>query len=382
MRFSKTSVASLAAIATQAAAVNPNTRLWYTAPAVDWTDALPIGNGFIGAMIFGNPFEERMQINEDSVYSGGFRSRVNQDALEVLPEVRDLLASGDVADAQTMAKIGLTATPQSTRHYETLGEMMLEFVGTRNYNKNSYQRWLDLETAIAGVNFTVGQTSYRREMFASFPDKVIVHHITAEGGDQKLAFNVRVHRPFPGGNSASDKGYNLGGDTVYMIGGTQSNEPIIFGTGLTVKTDGTVRAIGESLVISNATEATLFLAAATSYRHEDPIAAIDETLNKAVEYSYDELRQRHLEDYQPLFKACTLELGGEGTTGSDLPTNKRVNATQAGGNDPGLVALQFQYGRYMLIGSSREGSLPANLQGIWCADWGTAWGSKYTVNIK
>lgn len=373
-----------AALASLTAAANPNARLWYTAPATSkvWTEALPIGNGFIGAMIFGDPINERMQVNEDSVYSGGFRDRVNQNALEVLPEVRDKLATGDLAGAERMAKIGLTGTPQSIRHYETLGEMELEFVGTKNYDKASYQRWLDLETAIAGVNFTVGGTTYDREMFASYPDNVIVHRLKTSGGDQKLSFNIRVHRPFPGGNSASDLGYNKGGDTVYMVGGTQSNDPISFATALTVKTDGKVRAIGETLVIDDATEAVAYFTAATSYRHDDPVAAVDETLRKALKSDYDTLRKRHLDDYQKLYKAFSIELGGEDTSGSDLPTNKRLNATQAGANDPGLVALQFQYGRYLLIGSSREGTLPANLQGIWCEDWGTAWGSKYTVNIK
>jgi alpha-L-fucosidase 2 len=362
-------------------AANPNTRLWYDAPAKLWTDALPVGNGFVGAMVFGDPFDERMQINEDSVYSGGFRNRVNQNALETLPEVRELLASGRVAEAEKLAKVGLTATPQSTRHYETLGEMRLEFDGTKNYDKASYQRWLDLETAIAGVNFTAGNTKYTREIFASYPDKVLVHHITAQG-KQKLGFNIRVHRPFGGGNSASDRDYNNNKDTTYMVGGTQSVDTIEFAAGLTVKTDGNLRAIGEFLVVENATEATAFFAAATNYRHKKPVAAVDNILAKAKKYSYQELRKRHLDDYQPLFNTVSLELGGKDTSGSDLPTNKRVNATQAGANDPGLVALQFQYGRYMLIASSREGSLPANLQGIWCAEFESAWGSKYTVNIK
>ncbi|CAG9975538.1 unnamed protein product [Clonostachys byssicola] len=366
----------------EAVAQDNKARLWYTAPAELWTDALPVGNGRIGAMIFGNPVNERMQINEESVYSGGFRSRVNQNSLETLPEVRELLASGRVSEAEKLAKVGLTATPQSIRHYETLGEMLLEFDGTSKYDKNTYQRWLDLETAIAGVEFSVGSTKFHREMFSSYPDNVLIHHLTAEGGDSKLSFNIRVHRPYGGGNSASDMDYNKNGDTTYMVGGTQSLDPIKFATALTIQTDGNLRAIGEFLLVDNATVATAFFTAATSYRHDDPLAAVDETLSKAVNLGYDELRKRHLEDYQPLFKACRLELDSADSTGSDLPTNKRVNATQAGANDPGLVALQFEYGRYMLIASSREGTLPANLQGIWCAEFESAWGSKYTVNIN
>lgn len=126
----------------------------------------------------------------------------------------------------------------------------------------------------------------------------------------------------------------------------------------------------------------MLFTATTTYRHEDPVTAVDETLSKAKGFSYEELRQRHLDDYQPLFESCRLRLGDEDSEAAKLATDARVNATKAGENDPGLVALQFQYGRYMLIASSREGTLPANLQGIWCEDFESAWGSKYTVNIK
>lgn len=371
----------LSTLVVTAATANPNTRLWYDAPAELWTEALPIGNGFIGAMVFGDPVYGRMQVNEDSVYSGGFRNRVNQNALETLPEVRELLGAGQAREAEQLAKIGLTATPQSIRHYETLGEMEFEFYNTGSYDRSTYRRWLDLETAIAGVNFDVGDTTFTEEMFSSFPDKVIVHNIKSSGS-RKLGFHVRVHRPFGGGNSASDRDYNDGKDTTYMVGGTQSLDPIEFATGLTLTTDGDLRAIGEFLVVTNATEATVYFAAATSYRHKDPLAAVDDVLNKAKTKSYEQLKERHVEDYQQLFNTFSLDMGGENTSGSDLPTNKRINATQAGANDPGLVALEAQYGRYMLISSSREGSLPANLQGLWCEDFESAWGSKYTVNIK
>ncbi|KAL2752584.1 glycoside hydrolase family 95 protein [Sodiomyces alcalophilus JCM 7366] len=384
MRPGFVTAAALALIAdlSEPVLASPNTRLWYASPAQEWTDALPIGNGRLGAMIFGNPVNERMQVNEESVYSGGYRSRVNQNALETLPQVRELLASGRVAEAEKLAKVGLTATPESIRHYETLGEMMLEFDGTSGYDRASYERWVDLETAVAGVVFTVGDTQFRREMFSSYPDNVVVHRLTAEGGSRKLSFNIRVHRPFGGDNSASDYGYNRNGNTTYMVGGTQSSDPIIFASGLTIQTDGDLRAIGEFLLVDNATEATAFFTAATTYRHEDPVAAVNATLAKAVSYSYEELLQRHLDDYQPLFEACTLEIGDEDSSGSHLPTDKRLNAMRAGGKDTGLVSLQFQYGRYMLISSSREGTLPANLQGIWCKDFESAWGSKYTVNIN
>lgn len=188
------------------------------------------------------------------MYSGGYRSRLNQNALETVPEVRDLLA-GRVSEAEKLALVGLTGTPQSNRHYETLGEMELEFEGTSDYTEETYERWLDLETALSGVSFIVGDTKFEQEMFSSYPDNVIVH-LKAVGGGQRLFFNIRVHRPFGGDNSASDAEYNRNGDTTYMVGGTQGRDTIGFATALTAKTDGNRRAIGEFLLVDNATEAT------------------------------------------------------------------------------------------------------------------------------
>ncbi|PSN70559.1 hypothetical protein BS50DRAFT_548732 [Corynespora cassiicola Philippines] len=357
-----------------------DTRLWYKEPAELWTDALPIGNGRIGAMIFGDPLEERMQVNEESVYSGNLRDRVNQDSQATVLEVRQLLAQGEIGKAEQLASLGMTGTPETCRHYETLGEMELYFDGTENYDEDSYERWLDLGSALAGVRFKVGETQYEREMFASAPDDIIVHRLTVEG-DQKLSFQVRVHRPFGGGNSASERDFNENG-MAYMVGATSGFDPIGFAAGLAVESDGNVRTLGQFLVVENATEAVVYFAATTTYRHEDTLGAVDDTIQKAMQYSYDDLLQRHIDDYTPLFNASTLQLDSPDLEAAELPTNERLNATQKGADDPGLVSLQFNYGRYMLIASSREGTLPANLQGIWCEDFESAWGSKYTTNIN
>ncbi|EOA84056.1 glycoside hydrolase family 95 protein [Exserohilum turcica Et28A] len=376
-----TLAAAVAGLASLAAAEN-STRLWYTAPANSntWTDALPIGNGRLGAMIYGMPVSERIQLNEETIWNGGQRDRVNQDGSQTLSEVRKLLAGGDPAGAQKLANLGMMGTPQTCRNYQTLGDMEINFDHTSRYGNTTYKRWLDLETALSGVRFQVNDTLYEREMFVSAPDDVFVQHLKATGSG-KLSFQIRVHRPKDGLNEASDQDWNENGWT-YMTGGTGGTRPIVFTTALAVESDGHVKTLGEYIVVENATEATTFFAAATSYRHNDTKAAVDSTIEKARQYSYDELRRRHIEDYAPFYNASVLDLSGSDVKASSLPTNERINATRKGAADPGIVALAYNYGRYLLIASSRAGNLPSNLQGIWNKEFDPQWGSKYTVNIN
>jgi alpha-L-fucosidase 2 len=332
-------------------------------------------------MIFGDHASERLQLNEECLWSGGKRSRLNQNAAETVPMVRELLANEQVKEAQKLANLGLVSTPQAMRHYETLGDISISFDGPTEYTNGSYERWLDLETAVAGVRYSDNETTYERELFASSPDDVIVHRLTANGTG-RLAFQMRIWRPFDNINVAYDQGYSEGGDTTFMVGTAGSTDPITFAAGLTIQTDGNLRTMGEFIIVENATEAVVHFGAATTYRVPDPVAAIKQVFNNARRFSYDELRQRHIEDYQALYSTCTLGLGSSDTNGSSLPTNQRINSTQAGEDDLGLIALQFQYGRYLLISSSRPGTLPANLQGIWNEDFMSAWGSKFTININ
>ncbi|EUC46196.1 glycoside hydrolase family 95 protein [Bipolaris oryzae ATCC 44560] len=363
-------------------AAENSTRLWYKSPVASstWTDALPIGNGRLGAMIYGIPVQERIQLNEETIWSGGRRDRVNQNGAQTVSEVRDLLARGDAAGAQKLANLGMMGTPQTCRNYQTLGDMEISFDGTSKYDKNTYERWLNLDTALSGVRFKVNNTLYEREMFVSVPDDVFVHRLKATG-NEKLSFQIRVHRPKDGLNEASDQNWNENGWT-YMTGGTGGIDPVVFTTALAVESDGHVRTLGEFIVVENATEATAFLAAATSYRHNDTRAAVDSTIQKARQHTYEELRRRHIEDYAPFYNASVLNLNGPDLQTSSLPTNARINATRKGANDPGLVALAYNYGRYLLIASSRAGNLPSNLQGIWNKEFDPLWGSKYTVNIN
>ncbi|KNG49316.1 glycoside hydrolase family 95 protein [Stemphylium lycopersici] len=359
-----------------------STRLWYTGPAESstWTDALPIGNGRLGAMIFGMPVEERIQLNEETVWSGGSRDRVNQNSSQTVFEVRDLLAKGDASGAQKLANLGMMGTPQTCRNYQTLGDMEIFFDGTDGFDNTTYERWLDLETAVTGVRFQANDTLYEREMFISEPDDVFVHRLQATG-DGKMSFQIRVHRPKEGLNEASDQDWNAEGWT-YMTGATGGVQPIVFTTALAVESDGHVNTLGEFILVQNATHATAFFAVATSYRHNDTRAAVDNTIEQARQYSYEELRKRHIDDYASLFNASVLDLSGSDIKASSLPTNERINATREGATDPGMVALAYNYGRYLLIGSSRAGNLPSNLQGIWNEEFDPQWGSKYTVNIN
>jgi alpha-L-fucosidase 2 len=359
-----------------------NTRLWYKAPADSdaWTDALPIGNGRLGGMVFGIPVQERIQLNEETIWSGSHQDRLNQNSSQTVLEVRNLLGRGRAGDAEKLANLGMMGTPQSCRNYQPLGDMDIFFDGTSDYDNTNYERWLDLETAVAGVKFTVNKTLYERAIFVSTLDDVLVHHFQVTGSE-KLSFQIRVHRPEDGGNEASDQDWNANSVT-YMTGATGGVDPIMFTTALAVHTDGNLKTLGEFIVVDNATEATAFFAASTSYRHNDTRAAVEDTIQRARQYTYDELLQRHIEDYAPLYNASILEFGGSDEKASSLPTDERINATREGAIDPGLIALSYNYGRYMLIASSRIGTLPANLQGIWNKEFAPQWGSKYTVNIN
>lgn len=376
---------ALLALGVGALTADNNSRLWYKQPAEEWTDALPIGNGRIGAMIFGKPVEERLQVNEETVYSGGGnRSRLNQNAWESVVQVRKLLREGRISEAEKLAQLGMVATPQSSGHYETLGEIEVFFDDVNNYSEDSYERWLDLETATSGVKFSVGDSVIEREMFVSAPENVLVHRIAVVEGSHKLSFQMRTYRHVNGigGDSMSHTSFHEHGDTTYMNGALTGWEPVRFGTGLSIKTDGNLRVIGEFLAVENATEAVAYFTAATTYRHEDVFGVVDETLAKAKKLSYKDLRAQHVKDYQALYNSCTLSLDAPDNKGSDFPTDLRISENKKGGNDLGLIALTFKYGRYLLIASSRKGTMPANLQGIWNQDYNPAWGSKYTVNIK
>ncbi|GGG55230.1 glycoside hydrolase family 95 protein [Paenibacillus radicis (ex Gao et al. 2016)] len=355
-------------------------QLWYKQPAQIWDEALPLGNGKLGAMVFGDVYNERIALNEDSVWYGGPTDRNNPDALPNLPEIRRLLAEGRLNEAQELSVLALSGIPESQRHYMPLGDLHLSF-RYEGEGVRDYERRLDLIDGIASVRYTVGQTRYEREQFISFPDQVIVTRLFSDknGG---ISFKARLSR---GRNRYYDELTRDGDDTIIMRGNCGGTNGSDFRTVLRVAAEGgTVRIIGEHLIVDKADQVTLLLSAATSYRHENPESYALQAAKDASHRSYEELKNRHLEDFHQLSRRVELTLGAKSHQAESeaLPTDIRLDQLKAGGDDPGLIALYYQFGRYLLISSSRPGSLAANLQGIWNEHMLPPWDSKYTININ
>ncbi|WP_051544987.1 glycoside hydrolase family 95 protein [Butyrivibrio sp. MC2021] len=342
--------------------------IWYEKPAGKWEEALPIGNGRLGAMVSGKTDSEIIWLNEDSIWSGKPLNRINPDAKKYLGKIRTLLRKGKIGEAERLSLMALSGTPNSERSYETAGELFINF---DNAGKTtSYRRGLDLDSGIAYSEYEAAGTVYKREMLSSYKDQVMALHMTAEG-KEKLGFSMRLGRCHNNTDEVWAQGNRLG---FYCDGG----EGISFAVVSQIETDGSVERIGEHLVIEGAYEATIYLAIETSFRNEDYKTAAAERLEKAAAKGWKDIRKDHLEDFESFMKRVRLELGEE----KDIPTDKRLAALRKGKSDPSLFALYFQYGRYLLLSSSRGESLPANLQGIWNNSLTPPWDSKFTININ
>ncbi|WP_159885669.1 glycoside hydrolase family 95 protein [Paenibacillus puerhi] len=352
--------------------------LWYRQPAAEWNEALPIGNGRLGAMVFGQVEKERIQLNEDSVWYGGPRDRNNPDALPNLPRIRELILAGRLREAQELASLALPGLPECQRHYLPLGDLQLFFPGT-GQEAAGYRRVLDLNRGTATVCYELDGVRYFREMFASYPDQVMVIRIRADKPGS-ISLQARFNRNRWKYLERTDK---WGQDGLVMrgnCGGAGGGEFVAVMK--SVQEGGSVRTIGEHLVIEQADQVTLVIAGATTLRFDDPEKAGKEIALAASGRAYPELLERHLVDYSSLFSRVELSLGGADSSTSSLPTDERLELVKQGKDDPGLVALYFQFGRYLLMSSSRPGSLPANLQGIWNESFLPPWDSKFTININ
>ena len=378
--------------------------LWYRAPASDhpllpadaprqsrqagtaeWVRALPVGNGRLGAMVFGGIVHERLQLNEDTLWAGRPYDPVNPEAKDALPEVRRLLAERKYPEAAKLVEAKVMSKPLAQMPYETVGDLALTFPQVDSVE--NYRRDLDLTTATAHVSFTSGGVTFSREVFASAPDQVIVVRLTASRPGQ-ISFDARMQTPQRATVEATADGdlvmRGVNGDGA---GTTADGRPMTgalrFEARVRVVTSGGTRsATGDAVVVRDADAVTLLIAAATSYRTyedvgADPAARVAAALDPASRKSIDTLRAAHVRDYQQLFNRVTLDLGSS----KRVPTDERVRGF-GDGDDPGLAALYFQYGRYLLIASSRTGSQPANLQGLWNESMSPPWGSKYTININ
>ena len=376
--------------------------IWFRNEAEEWTEAFPIGNGFMGAMVFGRTSVERIQVNEDSVWSGGYMERVNPDAKEHLHEVRQLLKEGRVQEAELLASRSMYASYPHMRHYQTLGDVWIDFFHTRGRqivkkkeNGTSfveyeppvfegYRRRLNLEDAMGSIAYKTEKGSVKREFFASASAQVLVYKMYADA-DEVLDFEVSLTRKdnrSGRGSSFCDGTEALGDDAIRLYGKNGADNGIAFEMAVRIASKGGRRyRMGSHIIVEGAKEAVLFITGRTTYRSEDPAAWCMETLKAAGTQPYEKLKKQHLDDYHALYNSSVLELGKEEEF-ERLSTPERLARMRNGEEDVGLVNLHYNFARYLLISSSRENSLPANLQGIWNEDFEPAWGSKYTININ
>jgi len=354
--------------------------LWYRQPADQWVEALPVGNGRLGAMVFGGVARERLQLNEDTLWAGGPYDPVSPEAAAALPEVRRLIFEGKFAEADRLISGKVMARPLRQMAYQTVGDMFLDF-GEAGAVEN-YRRELDLDAAIARVSFTRNGVRFTREVFSSPVDQIIVVRLTADQPAQ-IGFTATLHTPQAASVAAA------GGDSLVMSGvNSEYNDvkgALRFEARVRVLREGGFHyALGSSVTVQRADAVTLLIAAATSFRRfddvsGDPTAATTAVLDAASKKSFADLRSAHVAEHQRLFRRVALDLGT--TSAAAQPTDVRIR-TFAGTADPALAALYFQYGRYLLISSSRPGTQPANLQGIWNDSMSPPWQSKYTININ
>jgi len=379
---------------------NSPLKLWYQEPAgQEWTRALPIGCGKLGAMVFGNIVSERIQLNEDSLWNGGPRDRNNPSTREALPVIRQLLQAGRLAEAHALVNDAMAGIPDSMRCYEPLADLLVEFehpgvplsssAGTARFDESqvgNYRRELDLETATVRVQYETHGHRYEREHIASAVENCIIIRYTAHTPGT-LSLRLRLERGPRDSYSSryADSSRGVEDHGVLIKGAAGGEQGVRFVCGLRSRVEGgRVRVIGETLKVEGADTVTLVLTAATSFREADPEAYVLQRSAEALQRDWSQLCAEHRKDYASLFDRVALELGtsAEVAAAALLPTDQRLLRQRQGQMDPDLAALYFNFGRYLLIASSRPGSLPANLQGVWNTDFQPSWGSKYTININ
>jgi alpha-L-fucosidase 2 len=356
--------------------------LWYRRPARTWNEAMPIGNGRLGGMVFGGTGSERIQLNEDTVWAGEHRDRTNPEALRTLPEVRRLLFAGKPAEAEALAEKTMMAIPKRMPPYQPLGDLQLQFPGHDQAGR--YRRELDLEDGVARVSYRAGDATFRREVFASAVDGVLVMRLECDRpGRVSFSASLGRERDARAEAIAPDR-LALRGEAVVRDDRHPDERRVgtRFAAVLRVLPEGgRVSAEGDRVEVRDADAATLVLAAATDFRGGDPDDAC-RRIPASAERPYERLRSAHVDDHRALFRRVALELAGSGDGPPDLPTDERLERLRKGAADPGLVVQYFQFGRYLLMASSRPGGMPANLQGLWNESLSPPWESKFTININ
>ena len=369
---------------------DPSTLLWYKAPASVWEEAMPIGNGRLGAMVFGKNSEERIQLNEETYWSGGPYSTVVKGGYKVLPEIQKNLFEGNPIKAHKLFGRNLMGFPVEQQKYQALANIILSFKNEKEVT--DYKRWLDLKTGITSVQYTANGVTYSREVFSSVPDQVIAIRLTADKpGSISFTAQLRGERNGAHSNYATDyfRMDGAGNDELVLTGKSADymgiEGKVRYEAKLKAVPEGGVMKLDDAtLVIENANSVTLFFVAATNFINYKDVSgdhhAKVETYLKGIEGKpYNNIKNAAVKDYKSLFDRATLTLPS--TQNSFLPTNERLKKF-TNESDPQLASLCYQFGRYLLISSSRPGTQPANLQGIWNKDMNPSWDSKYTTNIN
>jgi alpha-L-fucosidase 2 len=355
-------------------------RLWSSEPGLNLTDGYPLGNGRLGAISPGSATSDHITLNEDSFWSGPLLKRVNPDALETVGNMQAQVQQEYPHQAQILGSFGYAATPVSTQHYEPLGYMTL--VQNITGNITNYERWLDLADATAGVYFVNEGITYQREYLSSSPaDIVAIHLNTSERGS--LNFNIHLDRDPSSLNRWEDYSQPTNGDTIIMGGRSGGAGSMGFATGArVVAVGGKVTTLGDYVICTGADEAYIYVSARTTYHVNDTRSAVLSDLSPFNPNSYSSIRQAHVADYKQYYDRVELNLGTSSVKQKNMSTPARMGAITPKNFDPDLAVLYFQYARYLLIATSRNGTLPPNLQGIWNEDFDPMWGSKYTININ
>ncbi len=375
--------------------MNTEQTLWYTKAAQDFDHALPVGNGRIGGMVFGGAEKETIKLNEDSIYSGGMRERINPRAYEGMQEIRQLLLEEKIAEAEQIAFQKMQGVTPNARHYMPLGELTMYFGFTGKARE--YIRTLDLQRAVAGVQFHDDDgVQFQREIFVSHPAQLMVIHLTcSEAG--KLHFSAAID----GRDDYYDNNRPVEENVILYTGGTGSRDGIFFAAGLTaIAKGGSVETIGNAVSVSNADEALLLISAETSFYHDEDyqrmaLERLHAVMDGAADVSAlaEQLLADHIADYTALYDRVKFTLNDNSENEAEkLPTDERIARLR--GNDEDnkeckghihdnkLAVLYYNYGRYLMIAGSRPGTQPMNLQGIWNQDMWPAWGCRFTININ
>ena len=369
--------------------LDPSLMLWYDKPAANWTEALPIGNGRLGAMVYGGVENEVIQFNEESLWTGQPHDYAHKGAYEVLDELRELLWEGKQTEAHELGNERFMSQPFGQFCYQPFGNILLDFPDHKVVD--NYQRRLDLEDALSSVAYEIKGVKFKREVFISEPEQALVTHLESSKKGE-LTFNIGLDSPH------SEYEVSVEGDEVVLKGKANNypkeldfqNKPypkskLTFEARLKVVYEGgELVKEGNGIKVSNANRATLYLVAATSFvDYQDisgnPTEICKEYLSNLSGKSYQTLKNDHSKDFRELFNRVAIDLGKSEI--SNRPTNERLISFQED-EDPNLVSLLYQYGRYLLISSSRAGTQPANLQGIWNDQLAPPWDSKYTININ